>query len=96
MRYGFKDVTSEYIGGGIWIYMGQLTNGNYFMCSDDAVNVINADPREAGEDAYYMDWQIEHTVDLGREIDLKEFQTEMWDWIKANKPDEFDPEMVWF
>ena len=25
MRYGFKDVTSEYTGGGIWIYMGQPT-----------------------------------------------------------------------
>lgn len=88
MKYGFKDLTTNYTGGGINIYMGELDNGIYFMCDDEFFNSLDTDPREAGEEAYYYEWQIEH--DAGYEVDFPEFFIQMYEWAKVNKPMEVD------
>lgn len=82
------DVTTEYTGGGIYVFMGKLDNGLYFMCDDMCVNFLDADPREAGDDAYYLEWQEEHAV--GFDMDYPYFFIQMSDWIRENKPDDYD------
>lgn len=55
----------EYTGGNVYVYFGEIDGGLFYMAEDtDAYDVLilNADPRKAGEDAYYPDWQKEHTV----------------------------------
>lgn len=87
----FIDVTTEYTGGGIYIFMGKLDNGIYFMCDDMYASFLDADPREAGDDAYYTEWQEKHDVEF--DIDYPHFFLQMCDWIKENKPDDFDSEI---
>lgn len=54
-----------YTGGGIWNYMGQIEDGRYFFATDEDfydILWLDADPRKAGEDAYFPDWQEKHTT----------------------------------
>ena len=89
----FVSVTPIYTGGGIYVYLGELANGNYFMASDWSIGcvgdirILDADPREAGDDCWYAEWQEPHFV---RDLDGDEcFQ--MWnsmiDFIIENKPE---------
>lgn len=83
-----NDVTTEYTGGGIYIFMGELDNGIYFMCDDMYINFLNADPRKAGEAVYYIEWQEEHEADF--EVNFPNFFIYMCEWIEANKPYDYD------
>lgn len=64
-----KEAFAVYTGGGIWLFYGQLTNGNYFLMDDNGWTLIlNADPSDFDESTY-EDWQQEHLI---KELDGKE------------------------
>lgn len=57
---------AEYTGGGIYIYTGQLDNGNYFQTStgwEDYVQELDADPEENWDENSDEMWQNEHLVE---------------------------------
>ena len=51
------------LGGGIYIYTGQLDDGNYFMAFDECdryVLFLDIDPNEYWDDNGFIEWQEEH------------------------------------
>lgn len=72
------EVDAEYTGGGIYVYMGMMDDGTFFHALDTDcydVEFLDTDPREAGDDAFYAEWQQEHTI--------KEYcdTEEVFDWF---------------
>lgn len=93
----FVSVEPEYTGGGIYVFTGELTDGNYFM-ADTAnydVRVLNADPNEpTGMDALgiternidSVEWQEEHLVKDLTPDEAVVFFKEMLKWVEDNDP----------
>ena len=93
----FVSVEPEYTGGGIYVFTGKLTDGNYFM-ADTAnydVRVLNADPNEpTGMDALgiternidSVEWQEEHLVKDFTPDEAVAFFKEMLKWVEDNDP----------
>lgn len=99
-----RNITPIYTGGGIYILYGQLTNGNYFIASDEMYDVrfLNANPEDTDEygDAVSdsVKWQEAHLVrDICDPGECLEFWETAIRWIIANKPDgnysEYEMEM---
>ncbi len=52
-----------YTGGGIWLFHGKLTDGNWFLTDDYGCTVIlDKDPSDFDE-SLYEDWQNEHLIE---------------------------------
>ena len=90
----FVSVKPEYTGGGIYIFTGELKDGNYFVADTSFydVRILNADPNEAiWDDGCYnmdsMEWQDEHLVEFLEPEKAKKFLISMLNWIKRHKPD---------
>lgn len=96
-----KTVKPNYTGGGIYLYTGKLSNGSYFMASDDYfydngyfdVLIVNADPDLAVDEnqediAWFPDWQEEHLVKYLDEDEARNFTKRILNWIITNKPNE--------
>lgn len=57
-----KSVKAEYTGGNIWIFYGELENGNHFLTDDyGATLILNESPADFDK-SLYEDWQKEHLV----------------------------------
>ena len=74
----FVSAEAIYTGGNIYVYMGEIEDGVFFFAMDDMcydVLFLDADPREADDDAFQPNWQREHT--------LKEYcdTDEVFDWF---------------
>ena len=90
----FVAVEPQYTGGGIYVFLGTLTNGNGFIadtaCYD--VRILNEDPSKCGikypdEDAFpSVEWQEEHLIEDLKPIEAKAFFIKMLEWIIANDP----------
>ncbi len=73
-KYSIRDfswVSPEYTGGSIYVILGGLTDGTYFMLDYDPLGVggilVDADPRvektHSGDLAcFYPDWQNDHLI----------------------------------
>lgn len=93
----FKTVEPIYTGGNIYIFAGQMTNGNYFIADSSFfdVRILDADPSEVTwENAmfkeYAMDsveWQEEHLVDDANPTEAVVFFRHMLKWVKENEPE---------
>ena len=92
-----KEATADYTGGGTYVYMGQMYSGMYFMASDmcvgetGCITFYDADPREAGDDAFQCEWQEAHVVAeepfRGNAEEEKEWWNEMISMIINSKAD---------
>lgn len=93
-----ESVIPNYTGGGIYTYIGKLSDGNYFMAEDSifdktnpifSIRIVNENPDEVGEDSWYPEWQEEHLVKDVVETDneAKEFTKQILQWIITNKPE---------
>jgi len=57
-----KEAFAVYTGGGIWLFYGKLSDGNWFLTDDyGATRILNADPSDLDESTY-EEWQQEHLV----------------------------------
>ncbi len=82
--------TATYTGGGIYIYTGQLDNGDYFMSNDSFVEYVeffNADPYAEFEESCSEEWQSRHHIGDYSGTDAERFYKEVLKWIIANKPE---------
>lgn len=89
----FVRVNPEYTGGGIYVFTGELANGNYFMADTSFydVRVLDADPNlpleESEEDAWAsVEWQEEHLVEDLEPKRAKAFFIAMLKWVMNHEP----------
>ena len=91
--YDIVSVTPEYTGGGVYVYIGELTNGNYFIATDQAfagdsfdIRILNKDPNENNmlDDVKYQEECLVEDLD---EAEAKEFTIYMLNWIIENQPE---------
>lgn len=85
-----KNVTPCYTGGGIYVFTGELEDGNFFIadCPFSAeyysLRIVNENPENLDE-SLEVDWQEKHFVkDVNR---CKGFMKDMLKWIIKNRPD---------
>ena len=85
--YEIKNATAIHTGGGIYIYYGQLENGNYFRACDEweCIEICNSDT--SVEDADYGEFYYEHSIDVLWNEAYETFWNEMLQWIINNKPE---------
>lgn len=51
-----------YTGGNIWLFYGELEDGNFFLTDDNGcTEILDTDPSDLDESLYY-EWQQEHLV----------------------------------
>ena len=81
-----KYATAQYTGGGIYIYYGQLEDGNYFRGCDDWECIEICDTDTSMDTADYYEFYEEHRVNTLIENQYETFWNEMLLWIIHNAP----------
>ena len=87
MKREIVNATAIYTGGNIYIYYGQLSDGNYFRACDDwtGIEICNSDT--SVDEADYYEFYAEHSIEsLGGEEYIT-FWNEMLLWIIHNAPE---------
>lgn len=78
------EANAIYTGGGIWLFYGKLSDGNYFLTDDNGwTQILNADPSNLDESTY-SEWQEEHLIKELRNTERKLFCEQLLDWLSAN------------
>ena len=78
-----KNAYAVYTGGGIWLFYGELENGNYFLTDDyGATRILDANPSDLDE-SLYEDWQQEHLVNDLEGQDRIDFCDKLLDWLET-------------
>ena len=88
-NYEIKMANAEYTGGGIYVFVGELTNGRYFMMDNFMdIRIMNQFPSLDDEDVWYDEWQEKHLIeDIEDEEERKEFFKMVLTWIKNHGND---------
>lgn len=76
-----KNATAQYTGGGIYIYYGQLEDGNYFRAcdGDDFIEICNTDT--STDEADYSEFYEKHRIETLTGYEYQYFWNEMLYWI---------------
>ena len=87
MKKVIKNAMADYTGGNIYIYYGQLTDGNWFRATDDweGIEICNADT--STEEANFNEFYEEHAFECLDGDEYKIFWNEMLLWIIHNAPE---------
>lgn len=84
-KYTIKSVEPVYTGGNIWIFYGELTDGNYFLTDDyGATLILDSDPDDF-DVSLYEDWQNEHLIENLEGDERLDFCNEMLDMIEKSE-----------
>ncbi len=81
--------TAIYTGGGIYIYYGQLDNGDYFLRDDESPRYcmfLNSDPKDLNV-SLYEEWQTKHKVGEYSGEEAIIFNKAVIKWIIENAPE---------
>ena len=82
--------TAIYTGGGIYLYVGQLADGTYFLTADDYMDYVlflDTDPCTCIDDCCYEQWQSHHRIgDYSKEKALA-FKKLVLEWVITNAPE---------
>lgn len=78
-----------YSGGGVYLFCGSLSDGSFFIADNTFydVTLVTANPIQAGDNAFTVEWQEEHLIDCLPEDVALVFFGYMLDWITWYKPD---------
>lgn len=87
MKREIKNATAIYTGGNIYIYYGQLLDGNWFRTCDDWEGIEICDSDTSVEEADYYEFYEEHTFESLEGDEYKTFWNEMLLWIIHNAPE---------
>lgn len=90
-----KSATASYTGGGFYVFLGELTDGTYFIAEYPywSVRVVDEDPQPTfwgdnyDTDAGYSPWQESHLIKDVDDDSTEAFFNDMFDWILKNKPE---------
>lgn len=79
-----ENVEAVYTGGNIWLFTGELADGNYFLTDDNgATLILDADPLEDFEEACCEEWQTAHRVEELEGEDRDGFNVRMLDTLRT-------------
>lgn len=81
-----KTATAIYTGGGIYIYYGQLENGNYFRTCDDWDSIEICSKDTSTDEADYQEFYDKYTIDSLTDDKYITFWNEMLSYIIDNTP----------
>ena len=87
MKREIKNATAIYTGGGLYIFYGQLTDGNWFRAYDEWECIEICDSDTSVEEADYNEFYEEHTIETMVNDEYKTFWNEMLLWIIHNAPE---------
>lgn len=87
MKREVKNATAIYSGGGIYIYYGQLQDGDWFRTSDGEDYIEICDSDTSVEEADYYEFYEEHSLGTLTGEEYKTFWNEMLLWIIHNAPE---------
>ena len=89
-----ENVTPIYTGGGIYVYIGELSDGNYFIASDQSfvgdyfdIRIVDENPADYEEDFCDVTWQEEHLVSDVVGGEAREFTIQLLEWVLENHPE---------
>ena len=81
--FEIKNVNAVYTGGNIWLFYGQLEDGNYFLTDDfGATLILDTNPSNLDESTY-QEWQDEHLVRELEGEEREQFCSEMLNILKS-------------
>lgn len=86
MKREIKNATAIYTGGNIYIYYGQLEDGNYFRACDGEEFIEICDSDTSVEEADYYEFYEVHSIETLTGEEYKTFWNEMLLWIIHNAP----------
>lgn len=79
-----KEAYAVYTGGNIWLFYGQLEDGNYFLTDDNGwTEILNADPSDFDE-SLYEEWQQAHLVMELKNDERVKFCNELLDVLELS------------
>ena len=87
MKREIKNATAIYTGGNLYIYYGQLTDGNWFRAYDEWECIEICDSDTSVEEAYYNEFYEEHKFETLVNEEYETFWNEMLLWIIHNAPE---------
>jgi len=77
-----KTAQAIYTGGGVWLFIGELENGNYFLTDDYGCTLILDENPEDLDESLTVEWQEKHTIkDIGIK---KSFVNKLMDYMEEN------------
>ncbi len=96
-KFDIKKVNTLYTGGNIYVFLGALNDGTFFMAESSCfdVRIFNEDPSaveddEDGDNAiWYPEWQIDHLVKDLSESECLDLFVAMLRWIQRNDSDNY-------
>lgn len=87
MKRKIKNATAIYTGGNIYIYYGQLSDGNWFRACDEWECIEICDSDTGVEEADYNEFYEEHKFETLVNEEYETFWNEMLLWIIHNAPE---------
>ena len=78
--------TAQYTGGGIYIYYGQLENGDYFRTGDGEDFIEICDAYAGTDDADYSEFYEEHRIKTLTDYSYIVLWNNILNWIIKNNP----------
>lgn len=87
-----KAVEAVYTGGGIWVFVGELLDGSFFMHDDNyATEILSEYPDPEKEEVWFWEWQQPRII---RELDIESegpaFQLALLEFIRRNNTQPWD------
>lgn len=89
-----KNADYAYTGGGIYLFIGELENGRYFLLDGDMFDtrILNESVSWDNDECFNAEWQENHLIeDLNTEKDGAWFCNEVIKWIKKHGSNYYDP-----
>ena len=94
MKHNYEIKKADYCntGGGIYVFIGELTDGNYFLADSDefCVRILNDSISWENDDAFYSEWQEERLVEDLDTLERLDFFENLIEYLRKNA-DYFDP-----
>lgn len=90
-----KSAGAEYTGGGWYVFLGEFSDGTYFIADYPYwdLRIVDEDPRptfwgdDSDTDAGFTPWQEAHLIKDVPNDTTKSFFSELFRWIRKNKPE---------
>ena len=87
MKTQIVNATADYTGGNIYIYYGQLSDGNWFRATDGEEFIEICDSDTSVDAANYCEFYKEHSIETLIGDEYESFWNEMLLWIIHNAPE---------
>ena len=83
-----RKAEAVYTGGNIWLFHGQLSDGNWFLTDDyGCVLILDTNPDNDWENCCYEDWQKAHLIKELVDKERTDFTDALADFMLTTETD---------